>query len=216
MIRLVILGSFYRGYCVLDEFLTRGPSAGIQVVGVATDDPTQTFISKEKRLWQYPHELAEEVMVEQLAHKNGLPVYKGRVKTEAFYDCYESVWRPDICLSATFGQRIDQRLFSFPRLGFFNLHPCIADGWPSRYAGPNPFQGLKDDGMSHTQVAFHHVDDGFDSGTLVAMSERIGFPPNASVIDLHKMTSPLVAKFAFDQTLKMVEQAALQADAEVQ
>jgi hypothetical protein len=66
---------------------------------------------------------------------------------------------------------------------------------------------LKDDGFCHTQVAFHHVDDGFDSGTLVAVSERIGFPPNASVIDLHKMTAPLVAKFAFDQTLKVIEQA---------
>jgi hypothetical protein len=48
------------------------------------------------------------------------------------------------------------------------------------------------------------VDDGFDTGKLVAMSERIGFPPNASVIDLHKMTSPLVAKFAFEQTLKLI------------
>ncbi len=208
MIRLAIFGSFYRGYCVLDEFITRGASVGVEVVGVVTDDPTQTFISREKRLWQYPHEPAEEVMVEKLAHKHGLPVYKGRVKTEEFYECYASIWRPDICLSGTFGQRIEQRMFSFPRLGFFNTHPCIGNTWPSPYAGPNPFQGLKDDGFCHTQVAFHHVDGGFDSGTLVAVSDRIGFPPNASVIDLHKMTAPLVAKFAFDQTLKVIEQAA--------
>jgi len=204
MIRLVIFGSFYRGFCVLDEFLNRGAQHGIEVVGVATDDPTQSFISKDKRLWQYPHEEHEQVMVERLAQKHGLPVHKERVKTEAFYECYEKQWRPDICLSATFGQRIDQRLFSFPRFGFFNLHPCIADTWPSQYAGPNPFQALKDDGYTHTQVAYHEVDDGFDTGKLLAMSERIGFPPNASVIDLHKMTSPLVAKFAFEQTLKLI------------
>lgn len=204
MIRLVIFGSFYRGFCVLDEFLHRGARHGIEVVGVATDDPTQTFISRDKRFWQYPHEVHEELMVEQLAQQHGLPVHKERVKTEAFYERYEQQWQPDICISATFGQRIDQRLFSFPRFGFFNLHPCIADRWPSLYAGPNPFQALKDDGHTHTQVAYHAVDDGFDTGQLVAMSERIGFPPNASVIDLHKMTSPLVAKFAFEQTLKLI------------
>ena len=42
-------------------------------------------------------------------------------------------------------ERIDAQLRSFPRFGFYNLHPCIDDGWPSGYAGPNPFQALLDD-----------------------------------------------------------------------
>lgn len=191
-----MFGSFYRGYYVLDELLNGPYRYHFQVVGVATDDVSQAFTSPGKRVWQYAHDPAEETMVEVNALQRGLPVYKGRVKSDAFRDLYEGSWRPDLCLSATFGQRFDERLFQYPRLGFFNTHPCIDDGWPSRYAGPNPFQALLDDGMDHVQVALHRVDAGFDTGALIGLSPRIAIPPKTSVVDLHKISSPVVAKYA--------------------
>lgn len=165
------------------------------MVGVATDDVSSDFVSREQRVWRYPHTKTEENMVENLALAHRIPVYKGRVKTEEFYRIYENEWRPDICVSATFGQRISSALFRYPSLGFYNLHPCIDDGWPSRYAGPNPFHALLEDGLDHAVIAMHEVDDGFDTGRLVALSEKIYFPPDSSVVDLHKSTSPMAAKF---------------------
>lgn len=206
-IRIAVFGSFYRGYYLLAELLHGPHRDRFSIVGVATDDVAQGFISREKRVWQYPHRSEEETMVELKAARHGLSVYKARVKTEAFYEIYEREWQPQLCVSATFGQRIDARLFNYPKFGFFNIHPCIDDGWPSKYAGPNPFQGLIDDGHDHSKAVLHRVDEGLDTGEPVAMSSRIDMPPGTTVIDMHKLTSPVIAKFAVPELLKLVENA---------
>lgn len=88
-IRVAVFGSFYRGYYVLDELL-HGPLNDLfSVVGVATDDVTQSFISAGVRVWQYPHRPWEETMVERHAQAHGVPVYKGRVKHDPFYQVFE-------------------------------------------------------------------------------------------------------------------------------
>ncbi len=203
-VRIAVFGSFYRGFHVLSELL-KGPMADrVCVVGVATDDVGSGFVSRDQRVWAYPHTREEETMVEKLAAAHGIASFNGRVKTPAFYQLYEHDWRPDICISATFGQRIDARIFQFPALGFYNLHPCIEDGWPSRYAGPNPFQCLLEDKSDHAVIAMHHIDDGFDTGALVAVSEKIYFPPATSVIDLHKSSSPVAAKFFINELSKLL------------
>lgn len=208
VLRVALFGSFHRGFHMLSELLKGPLAARVQVVGVATDDVEAAFISRERRVWSYPHLPEEETMVERLAAAHGLSAYKGRVKSAEFYQLYEQVWRPDVCISATFGQRYDARLFSYPRLGFFNLHPCIDDGWPSNFAGPNPFQTLLDEGADHTVIAMHAVDDGFDTGTLLGLSEAIYFPPGASVVDLHRISSPLAAKFAARELEKLMDRRA--------
>lgn len=204
-IRIAVFGSFYRGFYVLDELLNGDFKDHFLVVGVATDDVTQTFISPNLRVWQYPHLPSEETMVERRAQQHGLPVYKGRIKSDPFYEVYENQWTPDVCISATFGQRYDARLFNFPTLGFYNIHPCIDDHWPSKYAGPNPFQALIDDGKDHIKAALHRVDDGFDTGELIAMSSRIAIPPDATVVDMHKITSPLISRFAVKELVKLAK-----------
>lgn len=192
--RVAVFGSFYRGLHVLQTLLQGALATQVRVVGVATDDPSQPFVSPHKRVWQYPHTPEEALMVRRCAEQAGLDVYTGRVKTPAFYDLYENTWRPDVCVMATFGQRIDARLHRFPPLGFFNLHPCVEDGWPSRYAGSNPFDALKRDGHRHAVVALHRVDDGFDTGPLLAYSPQVAMPPEASVVDLHRTTAPVAAQ----------------------
>ncbi|MFN5350813.1 MAG: formyltransferase family protein [Polaromonas sp.] len=206
MIKVVLFGSFYRGYYLLDELLQGPHKEQFSVVGVATDDVTQPYISRDKRMWQYPHHIDDETMVERAAQQHQLPLYKGRVKSDLFYDLFENQWQPDLCISATFGQLIDARLFDYPRFGFFNIHPCIEDGWPSKYAGPNPFQALKDDGHHYAKAALHRVDGNFDTGELMAMSPRIAMPPQATVVDMHKITSPAIAKFAVPELIRIVKE----------
>ena len=204
-IRIAKFGSFYRGFYVLEELLHGHLKNHFLVVGVATDDVTQAFISRNLRVWQYPHVQSEETMVERRALEHRLPVYKGRIKSEFFYEVYEKQWTPDMCISATFGQRYNARLFNFPSLGFYNIHPCIDDDWPSKYAGPNPFQALIDDGKDHIKAALHRVDDGFDTGELIAMSSRIAIPPEATVVDMHKVTSPMISWFAVKELAKLAK-----------
>lgn len=204
MLRIAVFGSFYRGFHVLDALVSGPIRDRVEVVGVATDDPSQSFVSPAKRVWQYPHTQHERTMVGDLACAHSIDVYTGRVKTAEFYARFENDWRPDLCVMATFGQKIDARLYGLPRLGFFNLHPCKDDAWPSRYVGGNPFRMLIGDGSEYCVIAMHAVDDGFDTGPLFAFSERIPIPPGADVVSLHKLTAPIAAKLVVEAVEKML------------
>jgi methionyl-tRNA formyltransferase len=192
-LRVALFGSYYRGFHVLSELLQGPLQDQIELVGIATDNPDATFISRDQRVWQYPHTEAEATMVSSLAERHRVPLFHGRVKAPDFYDIFEQAWQPDYCIMATFGQRIDQRLFAYPSTGFFNLHPSDDTVWPSRYAGANPFSQLIRDGATYCVVTLHRVDDGFDTGERIAISDRIYIPPGASVTDMHKATSPVAA-----------------------
>ena len=152
-------------------------------------------------------------MVRQCAEAASIDVYQGRRKRRLFMT-FTSRHGAQICASwprlATFGQRIDTRLHQFPRLGFFNLHPCIEDGWPSRYVGGNPFDALRQDGHRHAVLALHHVDDGFDTGALVAYSERVALPDEAGVVDLHRLTAPVAAALITRALGKLFDKAAME------
>ena len=53
-VRIAIFGSFYRGFHVLSEML-KGTLAGrVRVVGVATDDVSSNFVSRERRVQSCP------------------------------------------------------------------------------------------------------------------------------------------------------------------
>jgi methionyl-tRNA formyltransferase len=191
--RVAVFGSFYRGFYVLSELLFGPLFEELKVVGIATDDPCFSFVSPEKRVWQYPHTRCEVTMVGDLGRENGIPVYLGKVKCQSFYDIYENDWRPDLCVMATFGQRIDQRLISFPRLGFCNFHPSDIGIWPSRYAGSNPFLHMFKNGERNCVITLHEVDEKFDNGRRIATSDIIRIPPGVSVVDMHKISSPIAA-----------------------
>lgn len=204
-VRVAVFGSFYRGYYLLSEMLFGKIAEVVEVVGVATDNPDHAFVNPHKRVWQYEHSQYEREMVARLAVRQGLDVYSHRVNQAPFIEVIEKKWQPDLCVMATFGQRIHRHLIDYPRLGFYNLHPCIDDGWPSKYAGGNPFSALMRDGQSYIRIAFHAIDENFDSGELVAMSPAIAIPDEASVVDMHKITSVSAARLAADEVRKIID-----------
>jgi methionyl-tRNA formyltransferase len=193
--KVAIFGSYYRGFYLLNELLQGDISHQVTVVGVASDNPQASNIAADKRVWQYPHTSYEERMVSELAMEYGVETFMGSVNTQPFYDIIDR-WKPDICVMATFGQRIKTRLINTPPLGFYNMHPCMDDSWPSQYVGGNPFQALMRDGKRYCTIAFHAVDESFDTGPLLGMSKKIAFPKETSVTDMHKISSVAAAQLA--------------------
>jgi methionyl-tRNA formyltransferase len=204
-LRVAVFGSYYRGFYVLNELLFGPLRDRVNVVGVATDDPGQSFISRDKRVWQYPHTPAETRLVRDLASSHQISVFEDRVKHPNFRDVFYGEWRPDLCVMATFGQLIDETLFTYPSAGFFNLHPYDGGRWPSEYAGGNPFHAMIRDDLRSCAIGLHHVDATFDTGALVAKSERIAIPPGVSVPEMHKITSPLAALLLRQTVEKILE-----------
>jgi len=191
--KVAVFGSFYRGYYVLGELLYGPCSDRIEIVGLATDDPTQTYVNAQNRVWKYPHSYREENMVADLAYRFDIPVYRGKVKSARFYNIFENEWKPDLCLMATFGQLIDARLIRFPGLGFYNFHPSDVGIWPSIYAGCNPFQAMFEKNEKECVVTLHEVNEQFDQGRRIACSDIILIPPGVTVTDMHKISAPVTA-----------------------
>ena len=203
-IKVALFGSFYRGFYLLNELLHGSVSRLVEVVGVASDDPAEKFTNPDKRVWQYPHTAYERLMVPKLAEKEKLPLFTGKVNATPFHDIIANKWNPDLCVMATFGQRIGRQLIEYPPMGFYNLHPCLDDKWPSEYVGGNPFAALMRDNMPYTCIAFHAVDESFDTGPLLSLSEKIHFPAEATVVDMHKITSFAAAQLASRELTKII------------
>lgn len=193
-IPVVLFGSYYRGLYVLHELLSGPHHEKLKVVGVATDDPLNSFVSPHKRVWRFGYSQEEKNMVRDLASSHGIEVFTERVKSPDFYEIFKNKWTPQLCIMATFGQRIDKTLYEFPKIGFFNLHPSDRGVWPSRYAGPDPFTALIQDGMQECAISVHHVDGGFDTGERVLISDDIVIPPGANATDMHKLSAGYAAR----------------------
>lgn len=200
--RVAVFGSFMGGYHVLKELL-EGPLADrVEVVGVATDDPTKAFTHPAVRLWKYPHSREDETLVPRYAGGFGLSVFDGRIRTQEFERLFICDWRPALCLMATFGQKIPNSLIQFPSLGFYNFHHS-GDAWPS-YPGPDPIRDMIRDGRKHLVLTIHAVTDVIDGGAFVARSQRVEIPPHANAISMHRITWPQIGGFIRESVGRMV------------
>jgi len=191
--RVALFGSFLGGYHILKELLAGEFPQRITVTGIATDDPIQPFTHPNVRLWKYPHTQDDEMLVLRFAQKNGLPVFTGRVKTPDFYEMFFNQWKPDLCLMATFGQKIPKALIDFPKIGFYNFHHS-GDKWPS-YPGPDPIATMVRDGQKHLVLTIHEVTEVIDGGKFVARSHQITIPDGVNAIAMHRITWPQMGPF---------------------
>ena len=191
--RVAVFGSFMGGYHILSELLFGDLADRVTIVGVATDDPTQPYTNSKVRLWKYPHTADDETLVRRFALSRRLPVFTGRVKSPEGHELIVKDWRPDLCLMATFGQKIPQHLIELPRRGFFNFHHS-GPIWPS-YPGPDPIGAMQRDGLKHLVLTMHKVSDVIDDGEFVARSHPVAIPSGINAIEMHRITWPQMHGF---------------------
>ena len=191
--RVVVFGSFLGGYHVLSELLFGELADRVKVVGVATDDPTQPYTNAKVRLWRHPHTHEDETLVRRFAASLDIPVFTGRVKSPEFKELMTQDWKADLCLMATFGQRIPKQIIDVPRLGFFNFHHS-GPTWPS-YPGPDPIGDMQRDGLSDLVLTMHRVNELIDDGEFFARSHPVAIPPGINAIEMHRITWPVMHPF---------------------
>lgn len=178
---------------MLRELLLGPLARRVRVVGIATDDPTQEFTHAKVRLWKYPHLPEDETMTSRFAQEHGLPVFTGRVKTPAFLMTFTEEWQPQLCLMATFGQKIPPVLIHYPSLGFYNFHHS-GDTWPS-YPGPDPIAAMVRDGRKHLVLTIHQVSNVIDGGEFVGRSQPVAIPEGINAVGMHRITWPQMGPF---------------------
>ena len=132
-----------------------------------------------------------------------IPVFTGRVKSPEFHELMRQHWKPDLCLMATFGQKIPQHIIEVPRLGFFNFHHS-GPTWPS-YPGPDPIGDMQRDGLTHLVLTLHRVSEVIDDGEFFARSHPVKIPPGVNAIEMHRINWPQMGGFirnAVEEILK--------------
>lgn len=137
-----------------------------------------------------------------LAKRNRIPIVYIDKMNEAELAPLRAI-EPDLLLVGGFSIILKQPLLSLPRLGCLNAHSSLLP----RHRGPNPFTAVLLAGESETGVTFHVMEEGIDTGDIVA---QFAFPiaerDNAS--DVHQKSCD-VAMTRVVEVIDQVERVGL-------
>ncbi len=113
----------------------------------------------------------------QAAEMAGLEVDKP-VRLLDFKDAWVK-WEPDLIITAAYGKILRPWLLNLPRYGTYNLHASLLPRW----RGPNPIAWAIREGDTITGVTLMKVDEGVDTGDIVA-TRSVPILPNVTAGDL--------------------------------
>jgi methionyl-tRNA formyltransferase len=106
--------------------------------------------------------------IKEMALAEGIPVYQPkrlRNNTEAVV--HMRGWKPDVAVVAAFGQILPASILAIPPLGVLNVHASLLPRW----RGAAPIQGALLAGDTVTGVTIMKLDEGLDTGPVVATRE---------------------------------------------
>lgn len=104
------------------------------------------------------HVLAESLGIQVLTPVNA--------SEESFIQQLKDL-KPDLCVTAAYGQRLSDEFLAIPRLGTINLHPSLLP----LYRGAAPVQRSLEDGVSETGVTLLYTVQRMDAGPIVAQEK---------------------------------------------
>lgn len=121
------------------------------------------------------------------------------IKSDEIFYTMESI-NPDVIIVAAYGFIIPKRILELPQYGCLNIHPSLLP----RYRGAAPLQHTILNGDSETAVCIMQMDQGMDTGDIIAM-EKFSIDPKIQLQALHDHCSNLGAKIMIDvlQTLEL-------------
>lgn len=100
--------------------------------------------------------------VKELAMERGVPVFQpSRIRVDGVEDL--RVLKPDLCVTAAFGQILSQEVLDIPPMGTVNVHASLLP----RHRGAAPVQWAILQGDSETGVTTMLTDQGIDTGDML-------------------------------------------------
>ena len=79
-----------------------------------------------------------------------------------------SAYQPEVIVVAAYGRLLPAEVLGIPRFGCLNIHPSLLP----RYRGPAPVAGAILEGDDVTGVSLMLLDEGMDTGPVIAQRER--------------------------------------------
>ena len=107
--------------------------------------------------------------VKQRAEALGVPVEQPRTFRDDEAVARLSACKPDVIVVAAYGRLLPPETLAIPRFGCLNLHPSLLP----KYRGPAPVAGAILAGDRVTGVSLMLLDEGMDTGPIIAQRERV-------------------------------------------
>ncbi len=121
--------------------------------------------------------------------QNECPVYRAPTPL-ATRRCLERL-RPDLALAACFPWRLSRQARAAARRGVLNIHPSpLPHG-----RGPDPVFWVYRNGERDTGVTVHQMDEGLDTGPILAQ-QRIAAPDEMAAVTLERHLFEIGARMA--------------------
>jgi methionyl-tRNA formyltransferase len=131
--------------------------------------------------------------IEDFCLERGIEPHITRDANSAASTAFVRDCRPDVVLMATFHQILRQPLIEVPALAFLNVHCSLLP----EYRGPDPIGTALRGGVAYTGVTVHRVDEGVDSGEILAQ-ERIAVGDARTEAQLRPLLSAVAARLVLD------------------
>ncbi|MGC9349944.1 MAG: methionyl-tRNA formyltransferase, partial [Anaerolineae bacterium] len=151
--RIVFMGTPEFALPTLERLVER-----YTVVGVVTQPDRPA--GRGRRLTMPP--------VKEMAVAEGLPVFQpARLRGNAEAVEQIAAWAPDVAIVAAYGQILPPSVLEIPPYGVLNVHASLLPRW----RGASPIQGALLAGDKVTGVTIMKLDEGLDTGPMLAMRE---------------------------------------------
>ena len=150
-----------------DSISQTNSNAKYEIVCVITQPPKRRRRKGSK---------AEPSAVGAVAEELGLRVLSPeKAKDPEFLDILEQDIKPDLCITAAYGQYLPKRFLAAPTLGTVNIHPSLLPRW----RGASPVQRSLEAGDNPVGVSVLYTVSKMDAGPIIAQKEETIADENA-------------------------------------
>ncbi|MBR3805480.1 MAG: methionyl-tRNA formyltransferase [Clostridia bacterium] len=105
--------------------------------------------------------------VKALALENNIPVYTPKTLRDDDFSALLKELSPDLIVVVAYGKILPPEVINYPRYGCINLHVSLLP----KYRGAAPMQRAIMEGEEKTGVTVMYMDEGLDTGDIIAVSE---------------------------------------------
>lgn len=169
---------------------SKNPDSKYEVVGVVTQPPKR----RKRRGKEIPSPVglvAEELGIYTLCPE--------KAKDKDFLDELENEVKPDMCITAAYGQYLPKRFLALPKFGTLNIHPSLLPRW----RGSSPVQRSLEAGDNPVGVSVLFTVSKMDAGPIVSQ-ETLDIDENEQATTLLPTLFDIGTKSLIDALPKVI------------
>ena len=130
--------------------------------------------------------------VKVYAEQHDIPVYQFAKISRDGVDILKDL-KPDLMITAAYGQILAQKIIDIPKYGIINLHASLLP----KYRGASPIQSAVINGEKRTGITIMQTDIGLDTGDII-MQREIDILPNETAGELSGRLAELAAEMLLE------------------